>query len=80
MDPAAPPSQCDLILAALQARPGQWIPMPELARASGSLNVHTRIDQLRHERGLRIENQTERDGRRQLSSYRLVVPEPSPNP
>lgn len=68
-------TQCDLILETLQAAAGDWVPMPELARISGSLNIHTRIDQLRHERGLRIENSksTEPGTRRIHSSYRLVA-------
>lgn len=74
------PSQCDLILDALSA--GEWVPMPELARISGSLNIHSRIDQLRHERGLHIENSKtiEAGTRKCLSSYRLVSPEGSPAP
>lgn len=70
-------SQCDLILAALKAANGDWVSMPALHEASGSMNIHTRIDQLRHERGLVIKNQIEREkgSTRQHSSYRLIEPE-----
>jgi hypothetical protein len=48
--------------------------MPQLAAAGESLNVHTRIDELRSKRGLPIENKTLSDParpRRRLSFYRL---------
>ena len=67
-------TQCDLILQALQAANGEWVSMPQLAEAGESLNVHSRIDELRHKRGIHIENRTERDPlrpRRKLSFYRL---------
>ena len=70
------PTQCDLILQALQAANGEWVSMPQLAEAGESLNVHTRIDELRHKRGLNIENRTESDPakpRRRLSFYRLPI-------
>lgn len=69
-------SQCELILQALQAARGEWVPMPQLAAESESLNVHTRIDELRHKRGLNIENRTESDPdrpRRRKSFYRLPI-------
>lgn len=40
-------SQCALILAELQRRPGEWVPMPELWRVSGAFAVHSRIADLR---------------------------------
>lgn len=70
-------TQCDAILETLQQAAGQWVPMPHLARVSESLNIHSRIDELRHKRGLHIENKTERDaGRkhRKISFYRLPLP------
>lgn len=67
------PTQADLILDTLRAS-GGWVGMPRLARASGSWNVHSRIAQLRTERGLTIENKVERrpGSRTNLSFYRLV--------
>lgn len=69
-------TQCDLILQALQAARGEWVPMPQLADAGDSLNVHSRIDELRHKRGLHIENMTVPDParpRRRLSFYRIPL-------
>ena len=68
-------SQCDLILAELAAQPGAWVPMPELYRRSGSLNVHSRISDLR-KRGFHVEQGQRRaaDGTN-LSFYRLVEKE-----
>lgn len=76
----AEPRQADLILARLQESPGHWVSMPELGRISDSMNVHSRIDQLRHQGGHHIENlQQQRPGsRRKDSFYRLIVPEPEP--
>lgn len=70
----APPTQADIILEVLQKR-GGWVGMPRLARASGSWNVHSRIAQLRTERGLTIENKVERrpGTRANLSFYRLIT-------
>jgi hypothetical protein len=71
----AAPTQCDLILEELTKAAGDWVSMPYLAHRSGSYNVHTRIDQLRHERGLAIENKCDPDPdqpRRRLSYYRLI--------
>ena len=69
------PTQCQAILDRLTLSPGEWVAMPLLAHHSGSLNVHSRVDELRHKRGVMIENKKERDAcnrRRTLSSYRLV--------
>lgn len=65
-------SQSDAILALLRARQ-DWVPMPELARESGSLNVHSRIADLRR-RGFTVENrqQVGQDGVR-LSWYKLGI-------
>ncbi len=63
-------SQCDLILSALRNARGKWVGMLELVVISGSLNIHTRIDELRH-RGFKIENKIEHHGRKHHSVYRL---------
>ena len=73
-----PTSQNALILKCLQRRPGRWVGLPTLAKASGSLSPATRISNLR-EAGYRIENKQERT-RRQcgwvvLSSDRLLEEE-----
>lgn len=71
-------SQCSLILARLRKTPGQWVSMPDLVKVSGSYNIHTRIDNLRHVFGQVIECKIERQrgSRRQFSYYR--IPESSP--
>jgi len=69
-------TQNALILAALEAAAGAWVPMPELVAASGSYNVHSRVDELRHKRGVNILNRTERDRahkHRKLSFYAIPV-------
>jgi hypothetical protein len=69
-------SQSTLILEALQAANGDWVPMPDLARIGETLNVHTRVDELRHLHGVRIENKLVKDPfrpRRKLSFYRLPI-------
>ena len=72
--------QCSLILEHLRRKRGEWVEMPELVTVSGSYNVHTRIDDLRHRRGCDIECQVERmpGSTRHISRYRLVEPEPVP--
>jgi hypothetical protein len=70
-------SQCAIILARLQQTPGQWVSMPELAHLSGSYNIHTRIDDLRHRQGYpNIENKIEYrpPGRKQFSFYCIPSP------
>ncbi len=67
-------SQCDAIHKALTDASGAWVPMPYLAHLSQSLNVHSRVDELRHKRGTIIENKKERDElnrRRNRSFYRI---------
>jgi hypothetical protein len=77
---SAEPRQADLVLARLQESPGEWVSMPELARISGSMNIHSRIDQLRHQGGHHIENFMQRrpGSRRNDSFYRLILPQPEP--
>ena len=70
-------SQCDRILAALRAAPGQWVSLPALYQASGSMAVHSRINDLR-KRGHLIENQAPVKNRKCLSSYRLIITNPQP--
>lgn len=70
------PTQCDLILQALRAANGEWVSMPQLAQAGESMNVHSRIDELRHKHGIRIENKQQADPakpRRRLSFYRIPI-------
>lgn len=68
------PSQSDLILAVLTANRGEWCSMPELAMASHSCNIHSRIAELR-KRGHEIENIIDHDSssNRKSSFYRLKV-------
>ena len=70
------PTQCELILQALKSANGEWVSMPQLAQAGESMNVHSRIDELRHKHGLTIENKLQADSvkpRRRLSFYRLPI-------
>lgn len=67
-------TQCQLILQALRAANGEWVSMPQLAAEADSLNVHSRVDELRHKHGFHIENRTESDParpRRRRSYYRI---------
>lgn len=64
-------SQCEAILARLEAAGGDWVPMPELAKASGAFAVHSRVSELRSW-GHVIEQRSERAGRKVLSFYQLV--------
>jgi len=67
-------SQCEKILAHLQAHLGEWVPMPELYQVSGAMAVHSRIADLRRN-GANIEHKNERtSGSRMLKSfYRLTL-------
>ena len=67
-------SQNSAIVERLRQTPGEWVPMPELARISGSMNIHTRAWEINDRLGLGIENKTLRDPEhrfRKLSFYRL---------
>jgi hypothetical protein len=70
-------TQCDRILARLQASEGEWVPMPELALVATPTGigtaVHSRIADLR-KRGCAIDRRCERneDGRC-CSYYRLIA-------
>jgi len=63
-------SQCARILAELENRRGQWVPMPDLARIAGGYAVHSRIADLR-KRGYRISQMSDKRGRKVWSYYRL---------
>lgn len=63
-------TQSESILDVLQRRRGEWIPMPELAAASGAYAVHSRISDLRAD-GHQIETRVE-GARPRRSYYRLV--------
>lgn len=64
-------SQCDKIEAVLRQRAGTWVPVTELAFASGSLAVHSRINDLRTKRHLHIEQKNVKKGRMVHSHYTL---------
>ena len=59
-------TQNALVLSALEARRGQWVEMPELAKAAGCFAVHSRISNLR-EAGHMIMNKIE--GKRPRKSF-----------
>lgn len=59
------------ILAALQARPGEWVPMTTLGEVAGCWAVHSRCADLR-KLGYRVENRRERRDGQVHSWYRLV--------
>lgn len=64
-------SQCAAILERLAQTPGQWVSMMELHLVSGSMNVHSRIADLRA-RGAIIEQRGQWERGKCHSSYRLV--------
>lgn len=68
------PTQEDRILAFMQTRPDEWVPMPHLWSISGAFAVHSRVAALR-KRGANILNKVERapDGTKH-SFYKLTVP------
>ncbi len=72
--PAEFTSQNELVLAELQRCQGEWVAMPRLHEVSGSLNVHSRISNLR-QKGHVIEWRQE-GARPRRSFYRLVVAAP----
>lgn len=81
MRPAPSPeksTQRNQILALLVEARGDWVPAPELARLA--LQFQTRIKEIRDQLGLKIENQIQRQGRKQLSRYRLVLTESTSPP
>jgi len=62
-------TQAGRILAVLEST-AAWVGMPSLSRVSGSLNVHSRITNLR-EAGYKIDQQQHREGHAIHSEYRL---------
>ena len=73
--PAEGSSQCDRILDRLQRTPGDWVPMPSLARIAGGYAVHSRVSDLRA-KGYHIEQQNRRTGRKIHSFYRIADSSP----
>lgn len=65
-------SQCACILAEIEAIPGAWVSLVRLHAVSGSMAVHSRINDLR-QRGHRIEHKNEYVKRMCHSFYRLTV-------
>lgn len=63
-------SQCACILAALEATPGEWVTLTRLHAVSGSMAVHSRINDLR-QKGHAIEHRNQRVKRMVHSFYRL---------
>ena len=63
-------SQNTRILSRLEATPGEWVPMPELERISGSHRLNSRAADLR-KRGFDIECKTEWQDGQCKSFYRL---------
>ena len=66
------PTQASIILRELVRQHGRWVPMPELAQASGAYAVHSRVAELRG-RGYAIESKIEGRAPRR-SYYRLTSP------
>jgi len=66
-------SQAERILAVLQERAGQWVPLPVIL-ALGVAQYNTRISELRRD-GHNIRNKTEWVGRECHSWFGLNVPE-----
>lgn len=64
-------SQCACILAELQQQPGEWVSLVRLHAVSGSMAVHSRINDLR-QRGHAIEHRNQRVKKMVHSSYRLI--------
>ena len=68
-------SQNDLILDVLTRNAGEWVSMITLYNVSGSLNVSSRIDDLRN-RGHNIENRIEYKGMNKHSFYKINTLKP----
>ena len=65
-------SQCAKILETLRAAGNDWVTMPALVQASGSYNIHSRVDELRSKHGVQIENITDLSVKPHVSRYRLI--------
>lgn len=66
-------SQNGKILGELQVANGGWVSVLDLMEASGSINIHTRINDLRRVYGFKIENETDASVKPHVSKYRLVI-------
>ena len=64
-------TQNAIILQTLREASGQFVSMPALVLVSGSLNIHSRVAELRKQ-GHRIESNVKRVGLAKHSEYRLV--------
>ena len=69
---AAGSSQCACILAELQQQPCEWVSLVRLHAVSGSMAVHSRINDLR-QRGHRIEHRNQRV-KKMIHSFDRLVP------
>lgn len=69
-------SQCDLILACLLARAGEWVPMLHLHNVSGSMNIHSRIADLRKRGHHILQQNTRQPNGATHSSYMLAPANP----
>lgn len=67
-------SQCDRILSLLTEANGEWVAMPFLSLKSRSLNIHSRIADLR-KRGHSIAHENRYVGKDVHSFYKLNPPE-----
>ena len=74
---AAGSSQCAIVLDLLQQAAGEWVSLTTLHVHSGSMAVHSRINDLR-QRGHAIEHRNQRVRRMVHSFYRLPAPAPQP--
>lgn len=73
---AAGSSQCAIVLDLLQQAAGEWVSLTTLHVHSGSMAVHSRINDLR-QRGHVIEHHNKRVKRMTHSFYRLPAPTPT---
>lgn len=70
-------TQRELVLIELQKNAGEWVPMPQLVRASGAYAVHSRVSDLRSPRhgSHQIEHRNTWNDGVCCSEYRLVIHE-----
>ncbi len=70
-------SQTQKVLAVLESRRGEFVPMPELVMAMSptgiGVAVHSRINDLRQKFGLTVEHRQERVNGQVHSFYRIPV-------
>ena len=65
-------SQCAKIVRELARANGNWVGVHRLMRVSRSINIHSRVDELRRRLGYRIENHTDVSVKPHVSKYRLL--------